>query len=242
MSRGPISRHHRARSSLGTFVTLAALASACSGGGASVDVEREIAADTLVAQFTSQISRTPNTTPSFAPQALGATIATAVDDIIARSNDDFRAAGGISRRDLANAVGSLMGELATRLFKLADGNGRRAVVDTTAYALELGSAIASESASGPGDAERLGWLVTSDAGLSERVRTDVNADLDARDFDSAAKRLADELDVFGAFQVLDTVERQLETIVPEDDLGYPRDDLRGAFHLVVRLAALTTGN
>jgi hypothetical protein len=242
MSPGPIGRHQRARSSLGLFVTLAALASACSGGGMSVDVEREIAADTLVTQFASQISRAPSASPLFTPHALGVTIAAAVDDLIARSDDDFRAAGGISRRDLANAVGSLMGELATAVFKVADGHGRRAVVETTAYALELGSAVASESASGPGDAERLGWLVPSAAALSERVRTKVNADLDARDFDAAAKRLIDELDKFGPFQVFDAVERQLERIVPADDLGYPRDDLRRAFHFVVSLAAINTGS
>jgi hypothetical protein len=237
---GPILRK-RVRSSLGTFIALASLATACSSGGASVDVEREIAADTLAAEFVSRISRSPGTTPSFDPHAVGATIAAAVDDIITRSDDDFRATGGISRRDLADAVGSLMGELATGLFKLADGKGRRGAIDTIAYALELGSAIASESASAPSDDDLLGWLVTSAANLSDRARRDVTADLAARNFESAAKRLVDAPDEFGALEVLTTVEHQLERIVPADDAGYPRDDLRGAFRFSVAVVSLATG-
>jgi hypothetical protein len=210
----------------GYFIALASLATACSSGGASIDVEHEIAADSLAAEFVSRIARSPGTTPSFDPQSVGETIAGAIDDLVARSDDDFRATGGISRRDLADAVGSLMGELATRLFELADDHGRRAVVDTTAYALELGSAIASKSASGPGENDRLGWLVPSVATLSDRVRRDVVDDLDARKFESATNRVIDAPGNFGPFQVLDAVERQLEKIVPADDAGHPRDDLR----------------
>lgn len=231
------------RCSLGMFIALGSLATACSSdGGKSVDVESELAADPLVPEYASRIAGASGTAPSLDPQSLGATIAAAIDDLVVLSDDDFRDAGGISRRDLADAVGTLMGTLAADLGELAADNGRQGTVDTTAYALELVSAIASQSDSGPNDDDRLGWLVPDATGLSVDVRNDLDDDLVAGDFDSAAERLVDELDNFGPFHTIEAVEGELEEIVPSDGDGYPRDDLRQAFRFVVKLASITASD
>jgi hypothetical protein len=225
------------------LIALASLAPACSSdGGASVDVEGELSAEPFFAEYVPRISGAPATPPSLDPQSVGASIAAAIDDLVALSDDDFRDAGGISRRDLADAVGSLMGMLATRLSELAADNGRQATVDTIAYALELGSAIASQSASGPSDDDRLVWLVPSAATLEVNIRTDLDHDLDADDFESVAERLVDEFDGFGPFDAINALESEFEQIVPADSAGYPRDDLRSAYRFVISLSEITASN
>lgn len=172
---------------------------------------------------------------SLEPRSLGLSIAAAIDDVVAMSDDDFRDAGGISRRDLALQLGYVMGALTVELDELAADNGRQAKVDTTAYALELGFAVASTSASGPNDDDLLEWLVASTDGWSSDARGDFVADLVAGDFESAAEQLVDDDDEFGPAYVIDAVERQLELIVPADEAGYPRDDLRFNYRFMLRL-------
>jgi hypothetical protein len=244
MVAGRIVCRYRFGSSLRIFIALASLAAACSSdGGASVDVEAELTADSDVATWAPLIALTDNVysgasgpPASLDPKSLGLSIAAAIDDVVAMSDDDFRDAGGISRRDLALQLGYVMGSLLVELDELAANNGRQANVDTTAYALELGFAIASTSASGPDDDDDLlGWFVASTSGWSSEARDDFVADLDAGDFKSAAERLVDDDDEFGPAWVIDAVERQLEHIVPADDAGYPRDDLRFNYRFILRL-------
>lgn len=238
MFTGPV-RRRRIRCSLVVFIALGSLATACSSdGGRSVDVESELAADILVVEYASRIAGVRDTPPSLDPQTLGAIIAAAIDDLVTLTDEGFRDAGGTSRRDRADQVGTLMGLLATDLGKVAADNGRQARVDTTAYALELLSAIAFKSAAGPDDDDRTDWLVPSASALSDDARADLDDDLAAGDFESAAERLIDKVDDFGPFHAIDAAERKLESIVPADDDGYPRDDLRSAYRFTVSVSTI----